>query len=204
MTTAVVVVLAMNKKRGQKRMQITLLSLAVFGVATMLLLIANYAPIYIYVVSAIETIQLRNAAVSTDLTGFHNPTPQSDPFTGTLSKTFWNFGVLSGGGKFDPGPSFHAADYRVDGHELVLSVHHDPDFAKESPDPWKPPVGEQYNNVALIGAQGFRPTPTDDIVAKFSMRVSPGYYGTAGLVFEPKGTVTRAGYSSHLICLAFR
>jgi hypothetical protein len=55
------------------------------------------------------------------------------------------------------------------------------------------PAAEQYNNLTLIGARGFRPTPISDVVLRFSARVSENFYGTAGVIFQPVGTLQQDG-----------
>jgi hypothetical protein len=76
-----------------------------------------------------------------------------------------------------------------------LTIHHfpDPDFHEENSDPMQKPAAGQYNNVTLIGGSGFRPTPSSDVVLKFSSKVSENFYGTAGVIFQPHGTLQEDG-----------
>jgi phosphatidylserine decarboxylase len=69
------------------------------------------------------------------------------------------------------------------------------DFMHESGDMTHQPAAERYNNLTLIGARGFRPTPTSDIVLRFSSRVSENFYGTAGVIFQPLGTAKGHDYT---------
>jgi hypothetical protein len=67
------------------------------------------------------------------------------------------------------------------------------EFTQESGDMNNKPAAEQYNNLTLIGGRGFSPTPTSDIVLRFSSRASEGFYGTAGVIFQPLGTLSEDG-----------
>jgi len=58
------------------------------------------------------------------------------------------------------------------------------------------PAAGQYNNVSLIGRSGYQPTSQVDIVLEFSLRTSDQFYGTAGVVFQPVGTIQNDGIFS--------
>jgi hypothetical protein len=75
-----------------------------------------------------------------------------------------------------------------------LAINHFPDTEFESESSHsRQPAAERYNNVTLIGASSFRPTPSSDVVLKFSSRVSEKFYGTAGVIFQPVGTLQPDG-----------
>ena len=76
-----------------------------------------------------------------------------------------------------------------------LAIQHspDPDFYDESP-ARREPASERYNNATLIGGSGFRPSPSADVVLKFTARVDEGFYGTAGVIVQPAGTLQEDGF----------
>src|SRR5262245_44665596 len=76
-----------------------------------------------------------------------------------------------------------------------LMIHHFPDpfFDEEDAFLFHKPAAGRYNNVTLIGGRGFRPSPTSDIVLKFSSRTSEEFYGTAGVIFQPEGILQKNG-----------
>jgi hypothetical protein len=76
-----------------------------------------------------------------------------------------------------------------------LTIRHFPDaeFENEDADLMHKPAAERYNNVTLIGGSGFRPTVSSDVVLKFSLSLSEDFYGTAGVIFQPVGTIQRDG-----------
>ncbi|RPJ27571.1 MAG: hypothetical protein EHM33_07525 [Chloroflexi bacterium] len=71
------------------------------------------------------------------------------------------------------------------GNELRFLQDYDADFDEEYP--------AQYNNVAMIGFQGYIPNTQRDIVWKFDMKIEPGTYGTTGFVIERKDTFAPDG-----------
>ena len=138
-----------------------------------------------------ETRRLERLAMqSTD--DFQNPAPDTDHFTGQLSPDFWNFSLINGGGEVSKASAWHAASLTF---EDGLMIHHFPDpfFDKEDSQLFRQPAAGRYNNVSLIGARGFRPTPSSDIVLKFTARSSEEFYGTAGVIFQPVGTLRENG-----------
>ena len=121
-----------------------------------------------------------------------NPEPLEDNFDGELSPDFWNFSIINGAGKVSHEDAWHSTAMSL--HD-VLNINHIPDmdFTQESGDMNHKPAAEQYNNLTLIGGRGFRPTPESDIVLRFSSRVSENFYGTAGVIFHPLGTLREDG-----------
>jgi len=122
---------------------------------------------------------------------YSNPAPLEDTFQGELSPDFWNFSIINGSGKVSHETAWHAAALTV---EDGLAINHVPDteFDHESSQSHQP-ASERYNNVTLIGASGFRPTPSSDVVLKFSAKTSENFYGTAGVIFQPVGTLQPDG-----------
>ena len=122
---------------------------------------------------------------------FQNPALAEDSFDGKLSG-FWKFTIINGGGKVFNGTTWRSASVAFrDG----LSIYHFPDasFENESSNMFDKPAAGQYNNVTLIGGGGYQPTPQVDIVLEFSIRTSDQFYGTAGVVFQPVGTIQKDG-----------
>ena len=122
---------------------------------------------------------------------YSNPAPLEDKFQGDLSPDFWNFSIINGGGEVSHATTWHAATIT---HEGGLAINHfsDTEFENESSHS-RQPAAERYNNVTLIGASGFRPTPSSDVVLKFSAKASENFYGTAGVIFQPVGTLQPDG-----------
>lgn len=150
----------------------------------------NFRQLYAELAIRSETSRLEKTA--SNATGdYQNPAPLEDQFDGELSPSFWNFSITNGGGKVSNEDAWHAASMTV---EDGLAINHFPDtqFTNESSQP-RQPAAEQYNNVTLIGGSGFRPTPSSDVVLKFSSRVSEHFYGTAGVIFQPVGTLQKDG-----------
>lgn len=138
-----------------------------------------------------ETRRLEEVA-SQSTTDFQNPAPIMDHFAGSTPSDFWNFFIINGGGQVSRENTWHAASLTF---EPVLTIRHslDPDFAQEDASLFRKPAAGRYNNVSLIGGRGFRPTPTSDIVVAFHSRVSDEFYGTAGVILQPDGTLQENG-----------
>lgn len=126
---------------------------------------------------------------------FQNPAGVSDNFNGKLSEAFWKFTVINGGGKVGNGTAWHAASYATTG---MLVIYHFPDaaFQNESSKPFAVPAAGQYNNVTLVGGSGYQPTPAEDVILEFSMKADEKFYGTAGVIFQPLGTLQKNGHFS--------
>jgi len=122
---------------------------------------------------------------------FSNPAPLEDKFSGELSPDFWKFFIINGGGQVSHETAWHAAAMTF---EEGLAINHfpDTDFEQESSQAGQP-AAERYNNVTLIGASGFQPTPSQDVVLTFSARTSANFFGTAGVIFQPVGTLQPNG-----------
>jgi len=122
---------------------------------------------------------------------YSNAAPMRDEFQGKLSPDFWKFSIINGGGEVSHESAWHAAAMTS---EDGLAINHFPDSEFESESSHaRQPAAQQYNNVTLIGASGFRPTPSSDVVLKFSANASENFYGTAGVIFQPVGTLQPDG-----------
>ncbi|MFZ5903202.1 MAG: hypothetical protein ACOYZ8_06605 [Chloroflexota bacterium] len=123
---------------------------------------------------------------------FQNPEPTEDRFNGELSPQFWKFTSINGAGQVSNEMAWHAAAMNL---ERGLSIQHypDPDFQSENADLFQKPAADRYNNVTLVGASIFRPTLDIDIVLKFSAKASENFYGSAGVIFQPEGTLRKDG-----------
>lgn len=123
---------------------------------------------------------------------FQNPEAMGDDFDGELSPHFWEFFIINGGGQVSQARAWHSAALSV---EEGLNLQHfpDPEFRHENANFMQKPAAGQYNNVTLIGGRGFQPTPSSDVVLRFSARVSNEFYGTAGVIFQPVGTLQEDG-----------
>ncbi|MBN2116105.1 MAG: hypothetical protein JW730_06030 [Anaerolineales bacterium] len=153
----------------------------------------NYRQLYSAWVVRSETQRLVNLAAKAP-SEFQNPPPAEDHFDGELSPDFWEFTTINGGGEVSNGMAWHSAAMALD-QSLTLQHFPDPSFKDESSD-WHVPAADQYNNVSLIGGSGFRPSASRDVVLKFTMRVSEGFYGSAGVIFQPVGTLREDGLLS--------
>ena len=138
-----------------------------------------------------ETTRLTRQALTTS-DDFQNPESAEDHFDDGLSPQFWKFTTINGAGRVSNDPAWHAAGMTVE-HGLSIQHHPDPDFPNENADLFQSPAADQYNNVTLIGGGGYRPTPTSDVVLKFSSRASDDFYGSAGVIFQPEGTLQKDG-----------
>jgi hypothetical protein len=121
-----------------------------------------------------------------------NPAPVEDRFHGKLSSAFWKFTTINGGGKVSNESAWHATEIAVDNG---LTIQHSPDTSfQEEKAKRQPPAAERYNNATLIGGSGFLPTPSNDVVLKFTAQVNGQFYGTAGVVVQPAGTLQADGF----------
>jgi len=151
----------------------------------------NYRQIIAYGTIWNETTRLHEQALHLP-SDFQNPAPEQDLFDGSLSPQFWKFTTINGAGVVSNDSTWHAAAIAFE-HNILLQHFPDPDFPNENADMFQSPAADQYNNVTLIGGSGFRPTPTEDVVLKFTSRVSEDYYGSAGVIFQPEGTLRKDG-----------
>lgn len=160
-------------------------------VVLLVLIGLNYRQIISAWMIRAETNRLEKSAANT-AEEYSNPAPLEDTFQGELSPEFWNFSIINGGGEVSHETAWHAAAMTF---EDGLAINHfaDTDFEHESSQS-RQPAAERYNNVTLIGASGFQPTPSQDVVLKFSTKVSENFYGTAGVIFQPVGTLQPDGF----------
>lgn len=122
---------------------------------------------------------------------FENPVPLTEDFEEGLSTAFWDFTIINGAGQVSNETAWHAAEMEID-HQLTLRHVQDSEFETESAD-WHEPSSEQYNNVTLIGGSGFQPTSSSDVIVEFKSRVDENFYGTAGVILQPAGTLQADG-----------
>ncbi len=150
----------------------------------------NYRQIFSAWMIRAETSRLEKSAMAAS-EEYSNPALLEDKFQGELSPDFWKFTIINGGGEISHETAWHAAAMTF---EDGLAINHVPDteFEHESSQSHQP-AAERYNNVTLIGASGFRPTPSSDVVLKFSAKASENFYGTAGVIFQPIGTLQPDG-----------
>jgi hypothetical protein len=150
----------------------------------------NYRQLYSAWAIWSETRRLANLAEAAS-EEFQYPAPLEDRFERKLSSAFWKFTTINGAGKVSNESAWHAAEIAF---EDGLTIQHfpDPSFKNEKPDRQEP-AAEQYNNATLIGGRGFRPSPSRDVVLKFSARVNEQFYGTAGVIVQPVGTLQEDG-----------
>lgn len=151
----------------------------------------NLRQLYSVLTIRSETSRLEKMALNA-LEEYQNPQPLEDKFDGELSSGFWDFSIINGGGMVSHEDAWHSTAMTFqDG----LTIHHVPDtgFQYETADLMHQPAAEQYNNLTLIGGRGFHPTPLHDVVLRFSSVVSDSFYGTAGVIFQPVGTLQEDG-----------
>jgi len=151
----------------------------------------NYRQIIAYGTIWSETSRLYQQALRLP-SDFQNPASEQDLFDGGLSSEFWKFTTINGAGQVSNDPAWHAAAIAFE-HNILLQHFPDADFANENADLFQSPAADQYNNVTLIGGSGFRPTPKEDVVLKFTSRVSEDFYGSAGVIFQPEDTLRKDG-----------
>ena len=113
-----------------------------------------------------------------------NPPAQRDDFSNGIGRP-WAFNIINGGSQIGRAPKFHNTTVSIE-HGLVIAQHFDADFARETP-------GQHYNNATLIGFQDYQPTPVEDVLFQARMQVSPNFYGSAGMMVQPRGTILADG-----------
>jgi hypothetical protein len=155
------------------------------------LLFLNFRQVYSRWAVWSETNRLTELAESAP-DGYQNPAPLEDRFEGKLSGDFWKFTTINGAGEVSNELAWHSTVITIDGG---LSILHSPDldYYDESP-ARREPASERYNNATLIGGSGFRPTPSADVVLKFTAQVDEDFYGTAGVIVQPVGTLGEDGF----------
>ncbi len=134
-----------------------------------------------------EASRLRQEA--SQVTAYTNPAPMSDDFTQARPE-IWPLAGIDGDGTFKQSMKFDAGEYRYGPDGLTMYMHPDPNWNQEG-------RKNHYNNVALFGMRGFRPTEQEDVVMSCTLTISEAFYGTTGCVFEPVGTVADSGFIKH-------
>ena len=171
--------------------QIMKILIALFTTAIVVFLGLNYRQLYTAWAIRSETRRLQNAAAKAPEEA-RNPAPVEDHFDSKLSTDFWKFSIINGAGRASNDLTWHSAEIQFNAG-LSINHFHDPDFENETENLPNVSVATQYNNVALIGGSGFRPTVSRDLVLQFSSMVSEHFYGTAGVIFQPEGTLQEDG-----------
>lgn len=117
----------------------------------------------------------------------NNPHPQKETFNRWPSfgeDSTWRYLIVNGNGGSvsvnDELPFDNSNAEITRKKDLRLFQEYDTDFDLEYP--------EQYNNIALIGFQGYEPAAKKDIVWNFEMKIDPSVYGTTGFFIEPADT----------------
>jgi hypothetical protein len=174
-------------ERKDSLMKALIFFLALF----VLFLVLNISQLYSAWAVWSETNRLTALAESSP-DEYKNPAPLEDHFKGDLSGDFWKFTTINGAGEVSNELAWHSTAITIDNG---LSILHspDPDYYDESP-ARREPASERYNNATLIGGSGFRPTPSADVVLKFTAQVNEDFYGTAGVIVQPAGTLQEDGF----------
>jgi len=172
-------------------MKIIIFLLALLLLKLILFLGLNYRQLYSAWAIRSETKRLTNLAENAS-DGFQNPAPIEDRFEGKLCPHFWKFTIINGNGKVSNEAAWHSAAMTF-GDGLTISHFPDAAFESESANPMHTPAAGRYNNVSLISDNSFHPLPSGDVVLKFSTRASENFYGTAGVIFQPVGTLQDDG-----------
>ena len=151
----------------------------------------NYRQLYSAWAIKTETKRLVNLEAKA-FSELPNSSSLEDNFDRQLSKDFWKFTTINGAGKVSNESAWHSVEVKIN---RGLSIHHfpDTDFEQENIKLPNAPAAAQYNNVTLIGGGSFHPSASKDVVLKFSSKVSEGFYGTAGVIFQPVGTLQKDG-----------
>jgi hypothetical protein len=161
-------------------MKLAVLISSIFLFAFMLV---NYQFVLGFIGAQVEAWRLREHAAGNVVPD--NPSAAADSFENGLSDN-WETRVINGSGMVDPGPEFSSGKFEVKDGSLFMYLRRDPNFESK-------PMSKRYNNVALIGFRGYTPAPDRDIVAHATMQAGPGFFGTAGIVFEPVHTLQQDG-----------
>jgi hypothetical protein len=172
-------------------MKIIIFLLVLLLLKLILFLGLNYRQLYSAWAIRSETKRLTNLAENAS-DEFQNPAPIEDRFEGKLCPHFWKFTIINGNGKVSNEAAWHSAAMTF-GDGLTISHFPDAAFESESANPMHTPAAGRYNNVSLISDNSFHPLPSSDVVLKFSTRASENFYGTAGVIFQPVGTLQDDG-----------
>jgi hypothetical protein len=155
---------------------------------------ANFYTLAGHLLSYQEASRLRKAGADAN---FANPPAQVETFPGGQLSSVWKYMLLYGAGEIGQPPKFHSTEVILppDGGELVIAQHFDPDFdAKKDAGFGTPDAGKQYNNAAIVGFDGYQPTPSEDIILECGMYTSPDFYGSSGCILEQSGTLQVNGH----------
>ena len=171
-------------------MKITTFLLTLYIFELLMVLGLNYRQLYSAWAIHTETNRLTNLAKNASVE-VQNPSLMEDFFHEKLSPDFWKFTIINGNGKVSNEASWHSAAMSID-DGLTISHFPDPAFDNESAE-MKAPAADRYNNVSLVSESGFQPSPSSDVILKFSTQVSKNFYGTAGVIFQPAGTLQEDG-----------
>lgn len=174
-------------KRKDRLVKAMIFFLALF----VLFLVLNISQLYSAWAVWSETNRL-TALAERALDAHQNPAPQEDSFEGKLSGDFWKFTTINGAGVVSNELAWHATGITLD-DGLTIQHSSDPDFYDES-SARREPASERYNNATLIGGSSFRPSPSADVVLKFTAQVDEGFFGTAGVIVQPAGTLGEDGF----------
>jgi len=180
-----------NTSQMSERKDRLVKALIFFLALFVLFLVLNFRQLYSAWAVWSETNRLTSLAESAPDT-HQNLAPLEDHFEGKLSADFWKFTTINGAGDVSNELTWHATGITFD-DGLVIQHSSDPDFYDES-SARREPASERYNNATLIGGSGFRPSPLADLVLKFTARVDDGFYGTAGVIVQPAGTLGEDGF----------
>jgi len=176
--------------RKEKHVRYIVAGMVTVGMIAMAFIALNIQPLLtIWAVSKETRLLERKAAIA--LEGVENPEGLMENFEEGLSTEFWDFTIINGAGQASNETVWHIAEMVIEDH-LILRHAPDPAFKTESAE-WKIPSSEQYNNVTLIGGSGFQPTLSSDVIVEFKSRVDENFYGTAGVVLQPQGTLQADG-----------
>ena len=134
-----------------------------------------------------ETQRLRKAGADPNHV---NPPAQRENFENALAPV-WAFNIINGSGQVGRAPAFHNTRVEIE-NGLVITQHFDPDFEREST-AYAQPASQRYNNASLVGFQGYQPVPGEDVLFEARMQVSPNFYGSAGFMLQPQGTILPDG-----------
>jgi hypothetical protein len=180
-----------NTSQMSERKDRLVKALIFFLALFVLFLVLNIRQLYSAWAVWSETNRLTAIAESA-LDAHKNPAPLEDGFEGKLSGDFWKFTTINGAGVVSNELAWHATAITLnDG--LTIQHSSDPDFYDESP-ARREPASERYNNATLIGGNGFSPTPSVDVVLKFTAQVDEDFYGTAGVIVQSAGTLREDGF----------
>jgi hypothetical protein len=174
-------------ERKNRLIKVLIFFLVIFG----LFIVLNVRQLYSVWAIWSETNRLTALAESAQ-DAHQNPAPLEDHFEEKLSADFWKFRTINGAGAVSNELAWHATEITID-DGLTIQHSPDPDFYDESP-ARREPASERYNNATLISGSGFRPSTSADVVLKFTARVDKGFYGTAGVILQPAGTLQEDGF----------